>query len=267
MFSRQLKNHLDKIKVGEPINIKAFNNLLTELSGFGGFDDDSLHTFKKGKLHLVTYIDADKLAYLESYSHQSSNDRVSAAMQNRSHSFKVNGSLLLIAKRYQHPSVVVFKDGSYVPAWEPTKQAVIIENKELFIHIEQTCKFLIKHCGISEVELNTMDIILGAGNEITNSLHTPFLNKYQKIHLCLDFDLGGITIAKTLIDSLSKAIDVSFLVPDDIEGRLKNVIKECNSDYMERVFNTTSMPLVLLPYMGLIIKHRKVLEQEAYLNV
>ena len=266
MSVSQLSGYVDKIQRGKPIRLSAFAKIVDNTPALADFDINELQAVKiSAHEYLITIPTPDQLSILTRYIEPEGVDRVTAAMQNNSHAFNVNGSMLLTRRYSSHPTVVMFKDDEFLPPTKPAKKVLIVENRELFIHSDKTFNFLEAHCGLSLVELVQMDMILGSGYEIANSLHTSFLNECQEIYLCLDFDLGGLKIARNLIEKLPDHIKITFLVPDNIEDRLLSVIAPCSAEYMQRIYAVTHMPNTLLPYLKLIIKHQRVLEQEAYL--
>lgn len=111
MDAKTLKNYLEKIDAGEAINLRAFQKLIASISSFDGFAESDLQSVKKGAhTYILSYINPEKLAFLHHYAESQGEDRVSGAMQNNSHAFKVNGSLLLIQKYQNNPDVLIFKD-------------------------------------------------------------------------------------------------------------------------------------------------------------
>ena len=266
MSKSRIAIYIDKIKKGEPINLTVLNKIIAKTPELIDFDINRIQTVKSGAhTYIVTLIEPNQLAVLARYVESFGADRVTAALQNNSHAFNVNGSMLLTQRYSSHPTVILFKNGEFIPPTMPAKKVLIVENRELFVHCDKTFNFLEDHCGLSLIDLVQMDMILGSGLEIANSLHTSFLSECQEIYLCLDFDLGGLKIARNLIEKLPKNITITFLVPDDIEDRLSSVIAPCSAEYMQRVHRLTRMPTLLLPPLKLIIKHQRVLEQEAYL--
>ena len=267
MSISQVAGYINKIEKGLPIKLASLIAIVNETPALSDFDINGFQPVKVGAhTYVLAGVTADQLAILRRYVDNFGVDIVTGALQNNSHAFKVNGSMLLTQRYSSHPSVILFKDGEFTPPTKPAKKVLIVENRELFIHCDKTFAFLEAHCGLSLVELVQMDMILGSGLEIANSLHTSFLNECQEIYLCLDFDLGGLKIAKNLIDKLPNHIDITFLVPDDIEARLSSVIQPFDIKYLHRAYSyTTRLPPMLLPHLELIIKHQRVLEQEAYL--
>lgn len=92
MAAKTLKNYLEKIDAGEAVNLRAFQKLIASISSFDGFAESDLQSVKKGAhTYILSYIDPEKLAFLHYYAESQGEDRVSGAMQNNSHAFKVNG--------------------------------------------------------------------------------------------------------------------------------------------------------------------------------
>jgi len=153
-------------------------------------------------------------------------------------------------------------DGEYRSPITLSNDALVIENRQNFIDVEQTVQFLEKHTGFKLKP--GMNIIFAEGNVISNALHKKFLSQYQHIHLCMDVDLGGLTIAKNLMSLLPKTA-FSFMVPRDIEQRLARVVLRKEKHYIDAVIQLGVSTPALAPYASLIKNTQKTLEQESYL--
>lgn len=254
-----------KIEAGKPINLPAFKTLLFSLSLPHRFKESDINAEKSHKdFYLINAVNPNLLSALKALSEGAGNNRVSAANQNKSHDHKVLGSFLLVRKMTSHPFVVMFDSaGQYTGIEEFSEVCLIIENRQNFLNVNETLSFLKKQCDInSESE---MDILFSAGNEITNSLHNSFLRQYKKIYVLFDLDLGGLTIFKSLRLSLPRT-EVLFLVPEDIDSRLEKVVEIVSPDYLDKVIKLGMENDFVAPFASIIKKHRKVLEQENYLD-
>ena len=142
------------------------------------------------------------------------------------------------------------------------KEALLLENRQLFLNSAKTVAFLQRHSPfISE----NFDIIFSAGNEISNSLHRGFLSHYQRLYCCFDFDLGGLMTAINLMRLLPDT-PCDLLIPDDLDARLANVVERVSTQYVHEVRCLASAEPRLAPLANLISKHHKVLEQESLLH-
>jgi hypothetical protein len=109
-----------------------------------------------------------------------------------------------------------------------------------------------------------MNVIFSEGNEITNRLHRRFLLGYTRLHLCMDFDLGGLKITQSLMNLLPDT-PIEFLVPDDINDRLDRVILLEDKGRIDSIITIGLDTPVLAPYAKLMKDKQKTLEQESYL--
>lgn len=143
-----------------------------------------------------------------------------------------------------------------------SKEALLLENRQLFLNSGKTVAFLQRHSPFSS---ENFDIIFSAGNEISNSLHQGFLSQYQRLYCCFDFDLGGLMTASNLMRLLPDT-PCELLIPDDLDARLANVVERVSTQYVHEVRCLASAEPLLAPLANLISKHHKVLEQESLLH-
>lgn len=189
---------------------------------------------------------------------------INQATQNNSHSQNVDGSLLLVRNGSNHPQVALINGNGIAtyPA-QQNKQALIIENRELFLKIEQTQTFLQRYCDMPN--LAHFDVIFSIGNEISNQLHQGFLSHYERMYLFFDMDLGGLTIAKNLANALPTK-KMLYVYPHDIHERLSNVVQlELNTTISTIMTIAKDYPQYA-DVAHILMKHRKKLEQESYLK-
>jgi len=194
---------------------------------------------------------------------ESGSDRVSAAYQNSSHSHKVNGSYLLLRRLSQHPSIVLFDSSGINTEYCQSKTAIIVENRELFIHADKT--FKVASTMMSIPTYPAMDMVFGAGNEISNSLHKDFLSKYEKLYLCFDCDFGGLSTAKNLRNMLPES-DLNICFPYNLKERLDNVIVPATIDTLNKIAELGVNSSFVRPFTSLIFHTRKTIEQESFLH-
>lgn len=270
----RLKNYLDNINEGKPINLLAFRTIISQLSLRHRFELSDISAIKQKKeRYLVTEIHPLLLQELQRYTAQGTGDRISAARQNASHNHNVIGSYLLVIQNAskdtcQHPVLITF-DGVggliYPNSSDQKTQAknvLILENRQLFLRWQQTISFLELNCGFF---CSDFDIVFGAGNEIANPLHTTFLSKYGKMYFCFDIDLGGASIAKSLINRLPNT-PYEFLMPYDIDARLEQVVE------LKTANDISALRAICHGYDGLsavcsvISRHFKSIEQESFLH-
>ena len=189
--------------------------------------------------------------------------RVEAAGTGRSHQVSVDGSYLLRRRACEHPEVVVFDGaGNFRPASD-RRNALIIENRQNFLSIEQCLASLARHFALKVG--SDVDILFGAGNEISNHLHRKYLSTYTELYLLFDLDEGGLSIARKLIVGLP-TVNCHFLIPDDARERLNRQVGSVNQRTLDGVVALAQDCPVLQPAARLILESRKTLEQESYLE-
>lgn len=264
-MSSRLRSYLEKIEQGKPLNFGAFLRLLAQE---GVLTNVALEKVRKQRvgtsnLYRVESIDPDLLNALREKALAPGSTRATAAVANKSHSVRVNGSFILIRKGLDHPSVAMIDaEGDYVCPVAQGTRVVVIENRQNFLSIERTSSFLQEYCGLDIS--SGYDIIFGAGNEITNSLHSRFLDAYEEVLMLLDLDPGGLSMAKTLA-GLCPGAAPYFLLPLDIDERLSRINGHATQAAVEQAFTFYQTTPFLHTAASLIVRHRKTLEQESYL--
>lgn len=265
MSVKRLKQYMEKVDEHEPINLNKFFRLLDSFNLSEMRKPSDIEAIKhQGDLYVV-------LSIAEGLNNQirmllplsGVEKRAGMATQNKSHSVKVNGSFIIKRAGVSEPIIVMIdSQGEYRKDIEQPDTALLLENRQNFIDVDKTLAFLAKRTHFN-VE-HDMDVIFTEGNEISNSLHKPFLSQYKHLFLCLDIDLGGLLIAKN-IASLLPNTSFDFLIPDDISSRLERVVEVKPSDYLDKVINAGRSHPELKLAVKLIKDSRKTLEQESYL--
>jgi hypothetical protein len=261
-----LRDYLDKIDKGLPVNLMKLTQLLGSLALSRPFlSTDVVARKVKWNLYQVTEIEPELLAQLRSLVDTAGNDRVSAASQNNSHQHKVNGSLLMVRKGLGHPSVAVFDgEGGFRYPFAQSKKVLLIENRENYIRAAETVAFLQRHTALTDVNIDELDVVFAAGNEVSNALHQVFFAHYEHRFFCFDVDAGGLQVAKNMLDLLP-GYPATFLVPADLELRLIKVNLRAEAKQIDNVISLGMACPDLLPFAKLIKKHQRTLEQESYL--
>ena len=262
---KHLSNYIKNIDSEKSINLNAFYKLVDKLKLTHRREAQDVDATKyKGQLYIVTRINDELMSELRALIAENGNSRAAAAIQNRSHSVNVNGSFLLIREQLSKPVVVMMDaDGQYHCPTPQSKQALVIENRQNFIDVDLMVNFLEEHTTFRLTP--KMNIIFSEGNEISNALHKKFLSHYERLHLCMDVDLGGLTIARNLM-SLLPGTQFNFLMPDDIAERLDKVVEREQADYINKVLTIGLSIPALAPVAKLIKDKQKTLEQESYLH-
>lgn len=273
-----IKRMMTSIDNGKPINLDLFIKSIQKINMRHRFEISDIESTKiKTKGYRVTHIHPALYEQLSNYANGAGDDRISAARQNDSHRHKVMGSYLLIiadadksATPEPHPMVVLF-DGEGkakypsvdLPAIKPARNLLMLENRQLFLHWKKTVAFLKSHC---DFDNNDFDIAFGSGNEITNGLHKDFIAKYDTLYFCFDIDLGGLTIAKSLIN-MASGTAYKFLMPKDINDRLSQVVNQISMDTLNQVRTIGKEYAGLQKAAAAISLHNTTIEQESFLYV
>lgn len=275
MSAVQLRKYLENFDNNKSLNLIAFRKLVESLNLNHRFTLSDIQAKRdKGQRYFVTSINPSLLENLRQYAGHISSDRISAACENNSHNHKVIGSYLLVIQsplsttpEKHHPIVLLFDDHGNTTYPTPdlaknrAKNALLIENRQLLIKWQQTTDFLRAHCDFNCLDY---DIIFGAGNEISNSFHKPYLSQYQKLYFCFDIDLGGVAIAKNLINLLP-TVPYEFVMPADIDDRLSRVTRLMNAAAVNEVKNHAKGHAGLTKVSNVIGTHFKRIEQESFL--
>jgi len=261
----RLSNYIKNIDSEKPINLNAFYKLVDSLRLTHTREaQDIVATKHKGQLYIVTRINDELIAELRILTEVNGVTRTAAATQNKSHSVNVNGSFLLIRNKSASPVVVMINaDGEHYNPIPLSAEALVLENRQNFIDAEQMVDFLETHTAFRLTP--KMNIIFSEGNEISNALHKKFLSQYERLHLCMDVDLGGLTIARNLM-SLLPETQFNFLVPDNIAERLDKIVEREQAGYIDEVIKIGLSTPALAPVAKLIKDKQKTLEQESYLH-
>lgn len=262
----QLENYLKNIKCGKPINFDSFRKELHQ----HGYDNQTIFSiFSTQKIakskYQVDILDESGFAKLqENFPAYAVSDRVSAARSGNSHKRPVSQAMVIIwAKQQSHP-VVVLNDGLIIKTTAALGQRLlVIENQENFVQKDQTLAFL-KH-QFPHFNDDMLDIAHAGGNAISNRLNKLFFAHYQQIDCLLDLDIGGLTIFANLCQ-LTQHPRLNFLLPPcagELLEQSKIDLQEKNLAELRKF--REAYPL-LNPAIELMVNHKKMLEQEMYLQ-
>lgn len=262
----RIKIMLAAIEQGRSINLSTFKKMLAQLNlKHRVAPSDILGDKVKGDQYTISYFHPQLASELHHLVDDMGIDRNSAARQNRSHKHKVDGSLILVRQLHQHPQVVTIDSvGNFKIPIQQSRAAVVLENRQLFLYVEQFYAFIEDYTDIPCDQ--PVDFLFGMGNEIANSSHALFLSTYDQLYLCFDLDLGGLSTARNLYNLMPEQ-PMSFIQPRDIIKRLDNVSCRRDADYLEKVAVLgQDSPEFLKPYAQLIHRMGRTIEQESFLN-
>lgn len=261
----RLAKYLRSIRDERPIKLIGFYNYIDSLDLTRPRQTDDIEArLVRGADYLIVSINPELLNQLEDLASTGDKSRIGLSLQNNSHATRVNGSFLLVRKGIGKPHVVMIdNDGSYDSPCEFYEDVLIIENRQNFLEVARTISFLELHSDF--LLRQDTHVIYGEGNVIANSLHKKYLSQYQTIYLCLDFDLGGLTIADNLMHLMPDQ-DFVFLVPNDILSRLEKIVRRAPVSDIDAIIKLGAKNSKLLPYAKIMKETQKVLEQESYLH-
>lgn len=266
---KKIKKCLESYDKGRPINRLLFEESINKLHLKQHYNvRDCIEYFQPNKNNprqfIVTNINQELLAELRSHVENIGADRQSASLHGKSHSFKVDGSMLVCRVLGSHPFIVKFdKDQRFTSPQKLNKNILIVENLQLFLHDLATFKLLVDYCQFKVDDFKDLDIVWGDGNCISNSLHYKFLSQYDNVFCLFDVDLGGVTIARNLISS---GIDIKLILPASLEQRLQLVPTFQSNDVIQEVIRVCGNEPALMPVASIIKKTHKFIEQEDYLQ-
>ncbi|MEO9966265.1 MAG: hypothetical protein ABJF11_10780 [Reichenbachiella sp.] len=266
-YGKHVEKYLKKIDEGIAFDYVGFLNLLNSPKLDLNVSNKDFDARKIGrKNYKVTWIAPWLRSALDKIVSESHTDRNSAANQNQSHSYKVNGSMLLVREGGTHPQVVMFDDnGMAQPERVWPKHALLMENRQNFISADKSLDFLKQFCSTDGIEPKDMLTVFTEGNAISNVLHRDFLAKFDTLFLFLDVDAGGLQIASNLLTLLPNS-NVVFLTPNDIKERLERVRTPASAEAIEKVIALGRLYPELSDIAQLIYSTKRELEQESYLN-
>ncbi len=263
----QIRAFLRKINNNKPIDVGLFKKCVTDLNISMGEHDVEYQKIKPNQ-YIVTRLDASLKDKLEALTSEN-RSRSALSSQNKSHSSKVSRSFIVASKRNGEPTIIAFDSNqNRLNEWNQSSCCLIIENRENFLRPDETIRFIDTH---TDYEIpDDVDILFAEGNAITNSYHHAFLNDYKHIYLFLDLDLGGLKIARNIINALSKPeygqSIIHFVMPNDIEQRLAKVVQETNDEsYLNKIDDIGIKVPMLKRFSDLISSTRKTLEQDGFL--
>lgn len=224
----------------------------------------AVFTFGKQDCAVVTVKQMESFAQLRSrYSFSGDRtSRISAAIGGNSHSVSVDGSVVLTRNLAQpHPVVVVISHDSFIAPRELKPTALIIENLQNFLLLEETIAFAQLHTHIDDDQL---EVIFGDGHAINNALHHDLLNEFDKTWWLMDADPGGFKIISNALSYLAPQ-KMEVLIPSDIRKRLRHHGKPLSSKGRDEIMALASRHSILQNMAEPVIELHRQLEQETYL--
>lgn len=263
-MSSKLKGYLEKIEQNKPLNYKAFLSVL-EIEGVlydEAIKNMDIRRVGKSSQYLIESITPTFKAKLGALTMDINASRAQAARLNKSHSVRVNGSFILRRLGAAHPEVVIIANDGTCSGTSVNKKALIIENRQNFLSIEDTIAFLHQYCSLT-ID-SSWDVLFGAGGEISNHLHSQFLSEYTDIFMYLDVDVGGLNVAMALASRTPNA-QHHFVLPHDIGERLESLPIKANQSVLEEAYRIGLSIPFLHEASSNIVNNQNTIEQESYL--
>jgi len=261
-----ISKYLDNIKFGKPIN---FDSFCKELHRQGYDKQTILSIFSTQKTskskYQVDILDENAFAMLqERFPAFTIHNRVSATVSGNSHKHPVSQAMVIIwAHQHNHP-VVVLNDGLRINSPVTLGQRLlIIENQENFVQKDQTLAFLKSQFPHFNDEM--LDIAHASGNAISNRLNKLFFEHYQQIDCLLDLDIGGLTIFANVYQ-LTQHPHLNFLLPPCAAELLEQSRIDLQEKHLAELRKLREAYPLLNPAIELMVNHKKMLEQEMYLQ-
>lgn len=208
-----MKDYLQKILCGQPINYEAF---LKKLPGtFLRRHRDIFSTEKvQANGWIVTVLDEIAFAELQNLA-EAPLSRVDAAKKGNSHRHGTDISFVLTYHRQQassRPDVVVVTNDSVDIGFHRARYVLVVENERNFYQYPQMLNFSSDALG-KRLNLENCDVVLGGGNRITRGAILDWLQGYEEIFCVFDYDAGGLQMFSTMAASLGDK--ATFVQPSD----------------------------------------------------
>lgn len=260
-----LSSYLRKIEAEEPICFEVFRRLLLRA---GYIVREISEAFAAVKIGPNTYTvsvlnEAFFWDLLVKYTPSGVDGRIGAALDGDSHKAGVSASLPLIRSlEFPHPVVVIVDQFSWIAPRPVKRFCVVAENLESFIRFDDTFALL---ANLLPNEVGDIELMLGAGNQITNRLNAEFLRSFDQVYCLFDVDLGGLKMFATL-RALLPGKPPRFLYPEDIHQRLATSRFLLSMEQRQRLNDFAGMGAETDALITTMRATGRMLEQEAYLT-
>ena len=256
----RLASYLDKIRLGKSINYPVFAELCAQEKVFG-LDEIFQAEYQSAQRYRVKIVDKERFDTL-SARFADGGSRSAAARAGDSHRENTGASYLLrrSAPLWQPELVWLPADGATPAA--AARSAVVLENLENFYHLDKMSALLRQWQ--PENDFTAADWLFGAGNQISNALHQPYLAQYAEIHCLLDWDIGGLQIFRNLQAMLPESTVRFVLPPEPVDylmqsNRLLNPKQRSGLAQLGGLSPETDRLIAAMLHTG------RALEQEIYL--
>ncbi len=160
--------------------------------------------------------------------------------------------------------VLVSESGDAEAPRELAPNVLIVENLENFLAFEKTVEFCHRFCGLT-TPIDELEVIYGAGAQISNKHYRPFLGKFAKLWVLPDADAGGLDICKKLAVGLEGLVEPMIMAPNDLVQRLSAQGQPFDESERGRLLQLTDSTPAIRDIAQLLLQVGKKLEQETYL--
>lgn len=197
-----MKDYLQKIRAGQPINYTAF--LKTLPADAAAHHTRLFQPLKVGPQRWqVAILNETAFSLLERRALPPTG-RVAAASQGDSHRQRNSHSFLLVYReglQSERPDVVVVADQVAMQDFIAKPAVLVIENEENFFHYTAMLAFA-SDCLGKPLNLSNCDVVLGAGNRIISRNCLHWLANYPSVYAAFDYDGGGLRMHASLVRAL-----------------------------------------------------------------
>lgn len=257
-----LKQYLDKIKAGSPINFTRFINVLPDSYNKHKYDLFGL-SLQSPRKWIVT-CSPDVINELEQLAKKPIN-RVEASAMGDSHRASVSSGFLLVYHQNlsdNRPDVVYLEQENYIQGFQPKKRLLIVENEENFFLPISMLKLASRFME-QKIDLSNTDIVLGSGARATSKLALAWYKQYSHILCAFDYDSAGLKMYRTLKTQIGNL--VCFLQPQSYK-QYESYFKmppKTHQQFTECI--KIAEKLGFLELSKTVKKQRKFMEQEMLL--
>lgn len=267
-MSSNITKHLVQLEKGAAVNWKVTNRLLLKAGISKQQIDEAFTVTAYGNdIYQVQIANKELFSDIQSLvniSIASKSSRTSASVIGNTHAVSVCGAMLIVWHAEEGmPVVRVFDDNNSTPV--PTKPNIlIIENEECFLNKESTYQFAKQYCGLS-CPIEDIEFLFGSGNSITNKRILPYLKSTVGDVYCLfDIDFGGLRIFANLLAGGLPQKKTHYLVPSDLENRLKNSKRKASAEELGKLDQIYGVSTKTDQVVSAIRYYNTTLEQESY---
>tara|TARA_B100001121_G_scaffold297842_1_gene304745 strand:+ start:1764 stop:2645 length:882 start_codon:yes stop_codon:yes gene_type:complete len=208
-----MREYLDKIRAGQPINYEAFLKRLP-----AAVRARQRRLFRSERVApnrwRVQVLDEGAFAELEAWA-APARDRTEAAAKGDSHRSRTRHTFLLVYHEQRpsgRPDTLVLSETAVDCGFEPKRQVLVVENEDNFFAFRTMLAFAAREA-VPGLDLSNCDVVLGGGKRVTRRSCLDWLDRYERVYCALDYDAGGLEIFATIRTHLGDK--AGYLQPRD----------------------------------------------------